>query len=49
MAEKQESAPGGIKLPKGAVEREKWTALIDRVDRLEKKVADLEKKGSRAK
>ena len=48
MADKRE-AQEGIRLPKGAVEREKWAMLIDRVAALEKKVTELEKKGSRAK
>jgi len=48
MPDKRE-AQEGIRLPKGAVEREKWAMLIDRVTALEKRVTELEKKGYRVK
>ena len=49
MAEQKSIEPEGIKMPKGAAEREKWNQLVDRVAMLEKQVAELLKKGSRAK
>ena len=49
MAEQKIKEPEGIKMPKGAAEREKWNQLVDRVATLEKLVAEIYKKGPRAK
>lgn len=44
MADKESVAPPTMKLPKGAIDREKWATLVERVAAIEKELAELGKK-----